>query len=203
MAKRELLVATKNHGKVVEIEELLADTGLAVTSLSNFPDIADVEETGQTFADNALLKANYYYSKTGMLALSDDSGLQVDALGGAPGVYSARYAGPNSTDQDRYKKLLAALADVPPPARTARFICVIALVGADCQQLFRGSVEGRIIFAPRGEHGFGYDPIFEYPPLSKTFAELSSKEKAAISHRGKALAQARDFLTRAFPANSA
>jgi XTP/dITP diphosphohydrolase len=198
MRYSQLLVATKNSGKISEITEILASTNLQVLNLSNFPDIEDVEETGLTFTENALLKARYYYQKTNILSLSDDSGLAVDALNGAPGVYSARYAGLGACDKTRYEKLLNELKDVPIEKRSARFICSLALVGQNIEKTFTASTEGQIIFAPRGENGFGYDPIFEYLPLSKTFAELSSVEKAMISHRGKALAQFKDYINHEF-----
>ncbi len=195
MRHSKLLVATKNAGKIKELTELLANSGLEIISLSSFPSLADVEETGLTFTENALIKAHYYYKETQILSLSDDSGLSVDALDGAPGVYSARYSGPNASDKTRYEKLLAELKDIPLEKRTARFTCSLALVGKDLEKVFSASTEGQIIFSPRGENGFGYDPIFEYLPLSKTFAELNSQEKASVSHRGKALAQLREYIT--------
>lgn len=194
----QLLVATKNSGKILEITQLLSDTKLKVLNLDSFPEIVDVEETGLTFTENALLKARYYYKQTGLLSLSDDSGLAVDALNGAPGIYSARYAGANASDKMRYEKLLEELKEVPVEKRSARFICSLALVGQDIEQTFTASTEGQIIFAPRGENGFGYDPVFEYLPLSKTFAELNSAEKATVSHRGKALTQFKEYITREF-----
>lgn len=194
MRHSKLLVATKNAGKIKELTELLANSGLEIISLSSFPSLADVEETGLTFTENALIKAHYYYKETQILSLSDDSGLSVDALDGAPGVYSARYSGPNASDKTRYEKLLAELKDIPLEKRTARFTCSLALVGKDLEEVFSASTEGQIIFSPRGENGFGYDPVFEYLPLSKTFAELNSQEKASVSHRGKALAQLREFI---------
>lgn len=195
MPATKILVATKNPGKIIEIKELLANCPLQVVSLSEFDDIADVAETGQTFAENALIKAHYYYKQTGLLAISDDSGLCVDALEGAPGIYSARYAGDGATDQQRCTKLLAALNNVAMPQRTAYFICALALVGPEIEEVFMGEVAGRILLAPQGQNGFGYDPIFEYPSLSKSFAELSRAEKATLSHRGQALAQLKEYLT--------
>jgi XTP/dITP diphosphohydrolase len=190
----KLLVATKNPGKILELEKLLANTKLEIINLNSFPSISDVEETGSTFKENALLKAKYYFDQTHILSLSDDSGLAVDFLDGSPGVYSARYAGPNASDKMRYEKLLFELNDVPIEKRKARFICCLALVGDGIEETFTASTEGQIIFAPRGENGFGYDPIFEYIPLSKTFAELNSEEKASISHRGKALRALQDYF---------
>ncbi|KAF0205005.1 MAG: dITP/XTP pyrophosphatase [bacterium] len=192
----KLLVATKNPGKVLELEKLLATSRLEILNLHSFPFIADVDETGVTFSENALIKAHYYYRQTKVLSLSDDSGLAVDALNGVPGVYSARYAGPNASDKMRYEKLLNELKLVPLEKRTARFICSLALVGDGIEEVFTASTQGQIVFTPRGESGFGYDPIFEYVPLSKTFAELSAEEKSTISHRGKALNQLRDYFVR-------
>lgn len=198
MAFSKLLVATKNPGKTVELQEMLHNSEWEIVDLSAYPEVEDVEETGQTFAENALLKAHYYHKMTGLLSLSDDSGLAVDALDGAPGVYSARYAGKGATDRERYEKLLHQLSQTPTEERTARFICVLALVGNlnenFIEKTFTGTVEGRILTAPQGEQGFGYDPIFEYPPLSKSFAQLSRTEKATISHRGRALSQFLNFL---------
>lgn len=194
MRHSKLLVATKNAGKIKELTQLLANSGLEIISLSSFPSLADVEETGLTFTENALIKAHYYYKETQLLSLSDDSGLSVDVLDGRPGVYSARYGGPNASDKTRYEKLLAELKDIPLEKRTAHFTCSLALVGKDLEEVFSANTQGRIIFSPRGENGFGYDPIFEYLPLSKTFAELNSQEKASVSHRGKALAQLREYI---------
>lgn len=192
---RKLLVATQNQGKTFEICQLLADLKWQIVSLEEFPSLPNVEESGTTFVQNALIKARYYFSHTGLLSLSDDSGLEIKILNGAPGIYSARYAGPQATDRDRYKAILAALSQVPAHQREARFVCAVALVGENIEQVFTATVPGQILFAPRGELGFGYDPIFEYPPLSKTFAEMSPSEKASISHRGQALKQVREFLS--------
>jgi XTP/dITP diphosphohydrolase len=190
-----LLVATRHHGKAEEIKHLLAGLDLEIRDLSQFPDLEEPEETGATFTQNALLKAHYYHERTGLLTMADDSGLEVAALGGAPGVLSARYAGPNASDAQRIAKLLQALEAVPDTNRTARFVCVVALVGPhQLEKTFTGVCEGRINRQPIGEQGFGYDPVFEYPPLGKTFAQLSRAEKSAVSHRGRALQQWRQFL---------
>lgn len=190
-----LLLATRNSGKAHEIRQLLQGLDLALYDLSAWPDLPEAEETGISFSENALLKARYYHRHTGLVTLADDSGLEVDALGGAPGVHSARYAGHHATDAQRVAKLLDALRDVPDTQRGARFVCVIALVGPNqLERIFTGVCLGRITHVPRGDGGFGYDPVFEYPPLGKTFAQLSREEKSAVSHRGHAMRQLRQFL---------
>ncbi len=162
---------------------------IRVLTVSDLPtDPGDVEETGTTFWENAILKAQTYAARTGLPALADDSGLMVDALGGAPGVYSARYA---PTPAARIEKLLAALTDVPDAQRTAHFVCVVALATPDGRLIAaEGRVEGKITFAPRGSGGFGYDPIFELPN-GQTMAELSAEVKNTLSHRGRALERLR------------
>ena len=185
----KLLVATCNPGKVIEIRDLMKDLPVEIVGLSAFPGIMEPEETGDTFEANALLKADYYHEKTKLTAIADDSGLMVDALDGRPGIYSARYAGANASDKDRCEKLLDELKDVPAEKRTARFVCVAAIAGNGIRDTCAGTAEGLILNAPRGTGGFGYDPIFYYPPLHKTFAELSRDEKSQVSHRGKAFAQ--------------
>jgi XTP/dITP diphosphohydrolase len=191
----KLLIATTNQGKIAEIAALLVDLPYEVIGLADLPyALPEVEETGATFAENALLKAAYYHTQTGWLALADDSGLEVDALGGRPGVHSARYAGTGASDADKVAKLLAQMASVPEPERSARFVCVIALVGQEVRETFTGLCEGKIATAPRGDSGFGYDPVFIMPNSARTFAELARAEKSAISHRGLALRQVRDWL---------
>lgn len=195
MGSSPLLIASRNPGKVAEVRAFLADLDFDLRDLGAFPDLPDVEETGASFAENALLKARFYHQRTGLLTVADDSGLEVDALGGEPGLHSARFAGPRATDAERIARLLERLRGVPEERRSARFVCVVALVGKDgLEKTFTGICEGRIRREPAGTNGFGYDPIFEYPPLGKTFAELSREEKAAISHRGRALRQLREFL---------
>ena|SRR5438552_3931278 len=195
----KLLVATSNPGKVAELATLLKDLPCQVIGLSDLPQPLPIAaETGATFSENALMKAEEYHARTGLLTLADDSGLEVDALGGAPGIYSARYAGETATDAERVVKLLDEMKDVPDAKRTARFVCSIALVGMlDGQQLqctFEGRCEGLIARSPRGNGGFGYDPIFIDVELGHTFAELTREEKAARSHRGRAMATAKSFL---------
>ena len=182
-----------------ELAALLADLPFEIRPLAAVPGASLPEEVGQTYAENALGKARTAAAVTGALALGDDSGLEVDALHGAPGVRSARYGGPGLDDAGRCARLLAALADVPEVARTARFRCVIALVSpAGAEHLVEGVAEGRLVSSPRGEGGFGYDPIFYYPPLARTFAELTKHEKARVSHRARALAAARQLLTECY-----
>jgi XTP/dITP diphosphohydrolase len=163
--------------------------------LADWPGAALPAEMAETYAGNALIKARAAVSLTGCLVLADDSGLEVDALGGAPGLQSARYGGPGLDDRGRVRLLLDALRAVPAPRRTARFRCVIALVEPDGRErLVEGKVEGCIAEAPRGTGGFGYDPVFVYPPLGRTLAELSEEEKACVSHRAHAVAAARRLL---------
>jgi XTP/dITP diphosphohydrolase len=175
---------------------LLGAVPFQIKALSEFPEARLPEEAGQTYAENALVKARTAARLTGALALGDDSGLEVDALGGAPGLHTARFGGPGLTDRGRWELLLERLRDVPPGRRTARFRCVIALVGpARGEQVVEGVVEGVIAEEPRGSGGFGYDPVFFYPPLGRTFGEISDEDKQRVSHRGKALAAARRLLS--------
>jgi XTP/dITP diphosphohydrolase len=187
----KLLVATNNPGKVREYEELLADlpSSLEFTFPAQEGLTLEVDESGETFEQNAQLKALAYAQASGLLTLADDSGLEVDALGGAPGVRSARYAGPDADDVDRYRKLLKALAGVAAEERSARFRCVVALALPDGTiHSADGACEGEIAFDPRGEHGFGYDPIFVVKGYNgRTMAELPPDVKNQISHRARAL----------------
>jgi len=189
--RQKLLIATRNRGKWAEIRELLADLPVELVSVDAFPELPEVDESGTTFEENALLKARFFHERTGLLTVAEDSGLEVEALGGAPGLFSARYG---RSDAERIARLLAQLRDVPASRRTARFICVAALVGPGLERTFIGEVRGRIRSEPSGSNGFGFDPVFEYPPLGKTFAELTRAEKSAVSHRGQAFRQLRDFL---------
>lgn len=190
-----LLIATSNPGKVAELAAMLKDLNCRVIGFADLPEIPPtVEETGLTFAENALLKAEHYHWLTGLTALADDSGLEVDALDGRPGVYSARYGGEHLSSAEQIRLLLGELKDVPDRKRTARFVCSIALVGDGLKQIFEDRCEGVIAREPRGNEGFGYDPVFVDAELGLTFAELTRKEKAPRSHRGKALQQARAFL---------
>ncbi len=189
---RHVLLATRNPGKVREIREIAAGLPVAWHALDEFPGAPDAEEHGATFAENARLKALHYYTHcaaaAGMGVLADDSGLEVDALGGAPGVHSARYAGMPRDDAANNRKLVDALAGVPVERRTARFRCAMAFVDRGRVVLeSEGTFAGLIIDAPRGRNGFGYDPHFLVPELGRTAAELPSAQKNALSHRGQAL----------------
>lgn len=196
-AKKKLVVATRNPGKLTEISAYLGDLPLEILSLWDYPEMTEVEETGSTFEENALLKAKAVAAYCGEMTLADDSGLEVDCLGGAPGVYSARFAGePSDTDRNN-QKLLEMMAGVPTSERGGRFRCVIALVDPSGEsRLARGSCEGIITLEPSGNKGFGYDPLFFLPELGKTMAELELDQKNRISHRARALAETRDILSR-------
>jgi len=184
---RKLVLATNNPHKVREIRAILGDLPIEVVDSSSVPDAPDPEEDGTTFAENALIKARAFFAATGEWSLADDSGLEIDALDGAPGVYSARYAGPGCTFADNNAKVLRLLDGVPVENRSARFHCVAALVtGPDASETFDGTVEGWITAENRGTSGFGYDPIFFSPELNQTFAEASADAKNDISHRGRA-----------------
>ena len=188
---RRIVLATNNPGKVREFAAVLAGFALEIVPQSAF-NVPEVEETGLTFVENALLKARNAALHTGLPALADDSGLAVDALGGAPGIYSARYAGPGAGDRANIDKLLAELRGVPAEQRTARFVCVLALLHhADdpTPLICQGSWEGVILTEPRGANGFGYDPVFLVPGENRTAAELEPAVKNRLSHRGQALAQ--------------
>jgi XTP/dITP diphosphohydrolase len=189
---KKLVVATKNEGKAREVAQILADLPLDVVSLADYPDAPEVEETGSTFIENATIKAVAYAAFTGELTLADDSGLEVDALNGAPGVFSSRFA---PTTPERNAKLLDLMRDVPDGKRAARFRCAIAVATPQRDVwVTEGTVEGVIAREEKGTHGFGYDPVFYLPNLGKHMAELTPSEKNAISHRGKALSEARKLL---------
>ena len=196
--KRRLLVATRNAGKVVEYAEMLAGLDVDWLSLDDIGVTIDVEETGASFLANAVLKARAYAAMTGLLTLADDSGLEVDALDGAPGIYTARYGGPGLTPVQRYEYLLQNLGNVPWALRTARFRCVIALAAEDKGLLASadGVCEGMIANKPSGDGGFGYDPVFYLPERGLTMAQLPSAEKHVISHRGRALQAIESVLTK-------
>jgi XTP/dITP diphosphohydrolase len=196
-----LLVATRNRNKVREIGQLLDGVPLQLTTLDAWPQVETPPETGRTFEENARTKALYYAAATHELTVAEDSGLEIDALAGAPGVESARYGGEDSTYRQKFELIYDALRARPDAARTARFVCAVALV-SNGRVLFetRGSVEGLIAPAPAGDRGFGYDPIFFYPPYGCTLAEATAEQKAAVSHRGEAFRALRRFLETTLPA---
>jgi XTP/dITP diphosphohydrolase len=186
-----LVIATRNPNKAAEIKDLLVDNPIQIKSLDDFGPIPSVEEDGDTFDDNAYKKSSFAAKVLGMPALADDSGLVVEALEGAPGVFSARYAGEAATDEQRYRKLLAEMEGKTD--RKAAFACVISIAVPGGPALtYEARCEGLIAEKPAGQNGFGYDPIFYYPPLNKTFAQLTREEKSRVSHRGKALRELRD-----------
>jgi len=191
-------LATRNRGKIREIRQALTGLGFQILGLNDFPDVSEIEEDGATFAENALKKAHFYSRYFGKLTIADDSGLEVDALKGLPGVRSARYAGEGASDRESNRKLLAEMDGVPSSKRGARFQCVMAIVSVEGEEaVTEGRCEGRIGFQEIGKRGFGYDPLFILPRYERTMAQLSVKEKNRISHRGKALRKLRKLI-RAF-----
>ena len=195
--KTKLLIASRNQKKKKELQQILGDLDFELLSLDDLPPLPEVEEDGSTFTENAIKKALTVARQTGMLTLADDSGLVVDALQGEPGVYSARYAGPEANDEKNNQKLLQALLAIPDKDRTARFVCVIALALPDGRvETVEGTCDGRIDRYPRGSAGFGYDPLFVPDGYEESFAQLSPLIKNSISHRGKALALIKPFLVR-------
>ena len=192
---KTVVLATRNTGKIEEFERMLtaADLEIKILGLQDFPEMPDVEETGSTFAENALLKANEISEYTGLPALADDSGLCIDALGGAPGIYSARWSGSHGDDKANLEKVLRELRELNNPTLRAQFRCVVALVipkseSVEKREILReAEIVGEIVMEPRGTNGFGYDPIFQPDGFTQTTAELSSEIKDRISHRGKAL----------------
>ena len=196
--RQKLVLATHNPDKQTEMNAALSDLGLDVIGLDQYPGIEDIPENGTTLLENAMIKAHTVHLKTGLPALSDDTGLEVDALHGAPGVYSARFAGEDSTYQDNVQKLLSLMAGVPKLNRTARFRTVIALVNGNTELWTEGIIEGLITREERGTGGFGYDSIFKEKDTKKTFSEMSSAEKNKISHRALALQKMRKELLTVF-----
>ncbi|MBV6685436.1 XTP/dITP diphosphatase [Rossellomorea marisflavi] len=195
MAKN-VIIATKNRGKAKEFELMFKPYGYEVQTLLDLPHIEDVEETGVTFEENAILKAETVAKELDCLVISDDSGLSIDALDGRPGVYSARYAGEAKSDEANMEKVLSELEGVDEANRTARFHCVLAIAGPGRKtETVNGTCEGVILEEKRGSNGFGYDPIFFVPSLGKAMAELTPDEKRGISHRGHALDQLRERLS--------
>lgn len=196
---QKVVLATGNPGKVNELADLLRDFGMDIVAQTSLG-VESAEETGLTFIENAILKARHASQQTGLPAIADDSGISVDALGGAPGIYSARYAGEGATDEQNLHKLLDAMKSVPDGQRQAQFNCVLVYLrhAEDLTPLvFHGRWHGVITHTPCGQGGFGYDPIFYVPELNCTSAELSKSEKQAVSHRGKALTMLLDALKNA------
>ena len=185
--RQTLVLATHNPDKQTEMNAVLSDLGLDVIGLDQYPEIDDIPENGTTLLENALIKARVAHLETGFPALADDTGLEVDALHGAPGVYSARFAGEDATYQDNVKKLLSVMAGISRQNRTARFRTVVALIDSDTELWTEGIIEGLITRDQRGAGGFGYDPIFEAADTGKTFSEMSAAQKNEISHRAQAL----------------
>ena len=196
MSIQRLLVATRNRGKLQEFRALLAGVSIELCDLSSFPYITSVAETGDTFTENASLKAMGYAGQAGELTIADDSGLEVEALDGAPGVFSARYAGPGASDTERVDKLLTELSNLNAGNRAARFVSVVAVSDSSgtILNVSSGVCKGTIVEAPRGANGFGYDPIFVPEGFDKTFAELTSQVKNEISHRARAFRGTAKFL---------
>jgi len=191
-----LLIATTNRHKVAEIRRLLDGLDMEFATLDGWPHVRPPEETGHTFEENARSKAQYYAAATSQLTVAEDSGLEIEALGGMPGVHSARYGGEDSSYHEKFALLYRALASANAPHSAARFVCAVALA-TPTAVLFetRGTVTGTIAPEPKGSHGFGYDPIFFYPPYGRTLGEVSAEEKTAVSHRGHAFRELRRFLS--------
>ncbi len=190
-----IIFATGNAGKMKEIRMIMADTGMEVVSMKEAGIAPDIEENGTTYEENALIKARAVAARTDDIVLADDSGLEIDYLGGEPGVYSARYLGEDTSYRIKNATLIQRLEGVPDEKRTARFVCAIAAVLPDGRELTtRAAVEGQIGYEEKGEHGFGYDPIFYVPKFHKTTAELTEEEKNQVSHRGQALQRMKEEL---------
>ena len=197
-SRRRIVLATHNRDKLKEIRRLLDPAQFELLTLDDFDDFPEIEEDGATLEENALKKAREVYRATGLLSVADDTGLEVDALGGRPGVYSSRFAGEDASYADNVRKLLEEMKDVPQDERTARFRCVVAIVDGTRETTVEGICEGRITTEPRGRGGFGYDPVFWVPEAGKTFAEMSAEEKNAVSHRGRAFRKAAQVLQQWF-----
>jgi len=190
-----IVIASKNKGKIAEIKDMLSDLPIEILSLDQYPDAPDVEESGRTFLENALLKARAISDFTGLPVLADDSGLEVDHLAGGPGIFSSRYAGTGASDSENNEKLLTALKNIPVEQRGASFHCVLVLYWPHGEyQAFDGQWRGRIGDEYRGSHGFGYDPLFYLPDTGKTVAELTAAEKNTRSHRSQAVQELKKYL---------
>lgn len=195
MTEQRLLLATTNRGKLRELKKLLQGLPLKIESLNRYPELGYYQETGQTFEENSIGKCLFYSQKYPGLVLAEDSGLEVEALDGQPGVRSARFSGPEASDEKNIRKLLRLISGLPRPKRRARFVCVASLgQGRRIIKTFKGQVRGLILFEPDGQNGFGYDPVFYYPPMRKSFARLRPEEKNLVSHRARALKKLRRFL---------
>jgi XTP/dITP diphosphohydrolase len=190
-----LLVATTNPNKVKEIRHVLDGANVEMITLEGWPDLVAPEETGRTFEDNARLKATYYARATGQVTVAEDSGIEIDALGGVPGVESARYGGEDTSYPEKFARLYAALDRTGTRDGAARFVCALAMASPDAI-LFeaRGVIEGRVAHEPAGSGGFGYDPFFFYPPYGRTLGQVTPEEKLAVSHRGQAFRKLREYL---------
>ena len=195
----KIVLATHNEDKCAEISALLSSFPIEVQFLKDFPEIGEIIEDGASLEENALIKARTVYSLTGLYAWADDTGLEVDALGGKPGIYSARYAGENCSYTDNVHKLLQDMENIPAGKRTAHFKTVIALIGKNMELVSEGVVEGMITTKPKGVGGFGYDPVFYVPNKGKTYSEMKMTEKNQISHRAKAIQNMTKLLESRFP----
>ena len=194
-----IVLATNNKDKIKEIKRILWGLSAEILTLEDFPGFPKVEETGKTMEENAILKAKIIFRFTHLPSLADDSGLEVEALNGAPGVLSSRFAGEHCSYQDNNRKLLSRMKDVPPEKRGAKFVCVVAIAkGTDEITTVRGEVKGVITTEEKGENGFGYDPVFFIPQLNRTFAQLTIEEKNRISHRAQAFAKAKKLILKGF-----
>jgi XTP/dITP diphosphohydrolase len=197
VGKNEILVATTNAGKLREIRRILDGAPVALLTLADFPHVSVPEETGATFAENARQKALHYASATGMVTMAEDSGFEVDALNGEPGIYSARYLREDATYDERFADIYRRMRESHATDRSARFVCALALAHQrDILFEIAATVEGLLADAPAGPNGFGYDPIFWYPGYGQTFGEVSDERKTAVSHRGQAIRAFRDYVLR-------
>lgn len=196
MKNKTIIIATKNEGKAKEFIKLFKKYGYEVKTLLDFPDIPDVPETGSTFKENALQKATAISEQLNTIVLADDSGLEVDALNGRPGIYSARFAGEHGNDEKNNEKLINEMKEIPKEKRTANFHCSLVLVGPDKDPLHVvGEVNGYILDEPQGTHGFGYDPLFYLPKFNQSMAELTDEEKNEVSHRARAIEKLKEHLS--------
>jgi len=194
----KILLATKNPGKIREMNRMFSDTGVEFVGLDTLEEVPEVTEDGRTYHENAMKKAMTFYNLASMPTLAEDSGLEVDALNGAPGIFSARFAGENATDRENNEKLLNLLRGIPREKRTGRFVSVLCLIVDGSPYFFEGEVRGSILEHPKGESGFGYDPVFVPEGYDMTFAELGADVKNQISHRARAMNKLKDFLKEQF-----